>query len=75
MCVYNVNKPTNNQSGISSGVWCRLRHLMGYRKEDLKDKLVFDFHHHDDTEATLECSKGSKYNIVYEIRIVYLHTS
>ncbi|CAI8029661.1 Hypoxia-inducible factor 1-alpha [Geodia barretti] len=36
----------------------RLNHLMGYGKEDLRGKLAFDFHHHDDTDATLECSRG-----------------
>jgi hypothetical protein len=38
----------------------RLNHLMGYGKEDLRGKLAFDFHHHDDTEATLECSRGGQ---------------
>lgn len=35
----------------------RLNHLMGYKKEDLIKKPAFDFHHHDDTTATMECSR------------------
>ena len=49
----------------------RLFHLMGYRREDLRDKLAFDFHHHDDTEATLECSRGSESSLIFYI--VHVH--
>ena len=31
---------------------------MGYEKADLITHVPFEFHHHDDVEATLECSRG-----------------
>jgi PAS domain S-box-containing protein len=36
----------------------RLKHLMGYEKQDLINKLPFEMHHHDDVEPNLECSRG-----------------
>lgn len=36
----------------------RLNNVMGYEKADLISHLPFEFHHHDDVEATLECSRG-----------------
>ena len=39
----------------------RLPHLMGYEKKDLINHVPFEFHHHEDVEANLECSRGCKY--------------
>lgn len=33
---------------------------MGYGKNDLIGHVPFEFHHHDDVDATLECSRGSE---------------
>ncbi len=35
--------------------------LMGFNKEDLVGHVPFQYHHHEDVAATLECSKGCKY--------------
>ena len=34
---------------------------MGYEKKDLINHVPFEFHHHEDVEANLECSRGRKY--------------
>ena len=34
---------------------------MGYEKKDLINHVPFEFHHHEDVEANLECSRGCKY--------------
>ncbi|XP_011403284.1 PREDICTED: hypoxia-inducible factor 1-alpha-like [Amphimedon queenslandica] len=36
----------------------RLQNLMGYEKKDLINHVPFEFHHHEDVEANLECSRG-----------------
>ena len=41
-------------------VFVRLRHLLGYSKNDLIGHVPFEFHHHDDVDVTLECSREGK---------------
>ena len=54
-----------NQLAIYSALYililCRLRQLLGYTKEDLIGSTPFNLHHHEDTEATLQCSKGGEF--------------
>ena len=38
----------------------RLFQLLGYKKTDLLGDVVFTLHHHDDMEATMECSRGGE---------------
>lgn len=38
---------------------------MGYEKADLITHVPFEFHHHDDVEATLECSRGRMFYSFY----------
>ena len=52
-------------------LYSRLFNLMGYNKADLLGDVVFTFHHHDDTDATLECSRGSEEKSNY---YMYLYT-
>ena len=59
VCMY-IHVYTDILSQNFNVVLLRLPNLMGYRREDLTDKLAFDLHHHEDTDATLECSKGGK---------------
>lgn len=44
---------------------CRLRHLLGYTRDDFIGKTPFDFQHHDDLEATMECSRQGETKDVY----------
>ena len=36
----------------------RLKFLMGFEKEDLVGHVPFEYHHHEDVAANLQCSKG-----------------
>ena len=38
----------------------RLNPLLGYTKADLVGNVPFHLHHHDDEEATMQCSVGGK---------------
>ena len=38
---------------------------MGYEKPDLVSHVPFEFHHHDDVEANLECSRGCKFFLIH----------
>ena len=70
MCMYVLPLPcvyTDILSQNFNVILLRLPNLMGYRREDLTDKLAFDLHHHEDTDATLECSKGGKCTCIYSV--------
>jgi len=41
----------------------RLHHLLGFSRNDLIDHIPFQFHHHEDKDATLECSCGGKKSV------------
>ena len=46
----------------------RLKHLLGYSKSDLEDRLPFDLHHHDDTEPCRRAHHSCKH--FYDIKII-----
>ena len=37
---------------------------MGFEQPDLLGHVPFEFHHHDDVQATLECSRGRKLSLI-----------
>ena len=34
--------------------------MLGFSKNDLVGHIPFEFHHHEDMDATLECSRGGE---------------
>lgn len=53
----------------------RLKHLLGYGKNDLEGKTPFVLQHHEDTVATMKCSEGGMYGEIslYERTSLCLH--
>ena len=47
----------NNSSCFIFSIYYRLSNLLGYRSTDMIGHVPFEFHHHDDVNVTINCSK------------------